>query len=316
MASTVVLSDTHFGHDSSTLASKRRVDYLIWEIWRYCSSCDEVVLLGDIFDLWRSRPEMAIRDGQYLFDRLKELDLKVSYIVGNHDYHLIVMSRESELLESVARGETYCGYIPNLQWSQTINGMEVDMYYPTYVKSHDQRCFLFTHGHHLDGISAFPIQVVEKLRRLAGEEISQADLEQMMAYTYESIYQSSFIGEIVGLEERLWKASTIFEKVRSGLLRTFRYTPVERQYESIMRFIAAQKMQKVDAFLYGDTHRADIFSRKGGPLAVNVGCFTADFEESPQKSEQIPDTYAVVSSEGITLRQVGQKDALKAEIAY
>ena len=61
--------------------------------------------------------------------------------------------------------------------------------------------FLFTHGHHLDGIQTFTMQLVEKLRRLSGEEFLPADLEMMMTYAYESIYRSAYIGEMVSFEE-------------------------------------------------------------------------------------------------------------------
>jgi len=306
MTSAVVISDIHFGVDSSTLADQKKVDFLAWEIWKYGRGCDRVVLLGDIFDLWRARPEKAIRDARYFFEKMAEMDMKISYVVGNHDHHMAVMSQESDFLERIARGDTYSVYTPNLRWNQTINGINMDMYYPIYRIKCSNRNFLLTHGHHLDGIQAFSLQIVEKLRKLSGEEITPADLERMMAYAYESIYRSSYIGEMAEMEERLWKVSSIFSRVRTGILRTFRFTPVERHYEAIMRFIRDQQAGRVDCFIYGDTHRAGVYSRDGGPLAVNIGSFT----EEDQPAGEVPNTYLVLSEDGIELRQMGRKEPL------
>ena len=54
----------------------------------YGKGCGEIVLLGDIFDLWKARPDRALRDSRYLFERLSDLDVKMSYVVGNHDHPL------------------------------------------------------------------------------------------------------------------------------------------------------------------------------------------------------------------------------------
>ncbi len=280
------MSDTHFGLNSSTLEDKDKVDLLAWEIREYGRGCERVVLLGDIFDFWRARPEKAIRDSKYFFSKLIEMEMKASYVVGNHDHHLTIMYQESEFLERIARGDVYSVYSPNLKWSRTINGLSLDMRYPTCTVRCLNRSFLLTHGHHLDGVQAFTLQLVEKLRKLSGEELSPADLEMMMAYAYESIYRSSYIGEMAEMEEKLWKVSSIFSKVSTGILRTFRFTPVERHYEAIMKFIRDQQAGRVDCFIYGDTHRAGIYSRDGGPLAVNIGSFT----EGEQPSGEVPNT--------------------------
>ncbi len=307
MPSAIVISDTHFGLDSSTLANQKTVDSLICEIWGLAPGCSEVVLLGDIFDFWRVRPEKAIKDAKYFFSRLGEMDLKVKYIVGNHDHHLTVMNQESDFLERAASGDLYPIYTPNLRWSQTINGLQMEMRYPVYKARCHSRIYLFTHGHHLDGVQTFSISLVEQLRRLSGEEISPADLEMMMTYAYESIYRSSYIGEMVDFEERLWKASSIFQRIKAGLLRTLRFTPVERQYEAILRFIRDQSMGRVDCFVYGDTHKVDLYQKKGGPLAVNTGCFTRDDGKGP---ENLPNTYMIIDEDGLSLRQLGRSEPL------
>ncbi len=291
MTSAAVFSDTHFGLESSTLTDPRTVDRLISEIWGHGRCFEEIVLLGDIFDFWRVRPEKAIRDSKYFLQKISDMGLKVKYVVGNHDHHLAVMSRESAFMERAARGEIYPIYIPNLIWKQVIHGLQMEMCYPTYMVRCCGRRYMFTHGHHLDGVQAFSISLVKQLRKLSGEEISPADLEMMMTYAYESIYRSSYVGEMVDFEERLWRVSSIFHRVKAGLLRTLRLTPVERQYGAILKFIRDQGVGKVDCFVYGDTHKADLFQRRGGPMAINTGSFT---REKQRCSEDLPNTYIIV----------------------
>jgi predicted phosphodiesterase len=308
MTSVLVISDTHFGLDSSTLAGQRQVDAFVWEIWKYGKGCEEIILLGDIFDLWRARPERAIRDARYFFERLSEIDVKISYVVGNHDHHLAVMRQENDFLGRVARGDIYSVYIPNLDWNQTFDGLNMDMYYPIYKTSCFNMNFLFTHGHHLNGVQAFSMQMVEKLRKLSGEEISPADLEMMMAYAYEGIYRSSYIGELVEFEEMLWKASSIISGMKTGILKTFRHMPVERHYPAILSFLEAQMAGRIDCFVYGDTHKAGMCRKDGGPLAVNAGSLIN--EKRNGNYEEVPNTYMVIDDAGLTIRQLGRQEPL------
>ncbi|HNX40474.1 MAG TPA: metallophosphoesterase [Methanothrix sp.] len=185
------MSDTHFGSEASSLRDPARVDRLMQEISEYQSDCREVVLLGDIFDFWRARPECAVKDALPFLRRLEEDGLKIRYVVGNHDHHLVVQKQEAEFLERAARGDIFPVYIPDLRWRQTFAGIDVETFYPCYRKMCGGRAFLFTHGHHLDGIQTLTLQLVERMRRLSGEEILPADLEMMMTYAYESIYRSA-----------------------------------------------------------------------------------------------------------------------------
>jgi len=306
--SAVIISDTHFGLNSSTLSDPVRVDQLMGEIQEYGGECDQVILLGDIFDFWRVRPECALRESLPLLNRLGEEGLKIHYVVGNHDHHLVVQKQESDFMERAARGDLFPVYSPSLRWRQTINGLNIDMLYPTYQVRCCQRTVLFTHGHHLDGIQTFTMQMVERIRHLYGEELLPADLEMMMAYAYESIYRSSYIGEMVSFEERIWKASSLLQRITTGALRGQHLASVQMQYEAIVKFIRDRNLGEVDCFIYGDTHRAGIFQNRGGPLAVNSGSFTRE----PGKGSRIelPDTYIILDDEGLALRQLGRAEPI------
>ncbi|MBN1235605.1 MAG: metallophosphoesterase family protein [Methanotrichaceae archaeon] len=305
----LIISDTHFGLDSSTLRKPAKVDQLMQEISEFGGGCcDEVVLLGDIFDFWRVRPENAVRASIPLLKRLSRDNLKIRYVVGNHDHHLVVQKQESEFMERAARGDLYPIYIPSLCWRLTFCGLDIEMLYPTYRARCGNRTFLFTHGHHLDGVQTFTLQLVEKLRRLSGEEFLPADLEMMMTYAYESIYRSACIGEMVFFEDSIWKASSLLQRFAVGIFSHQRMASVEGQYGAILKFIRDHNIGKIDCFIYGDTHRVGIFQREGGPLAVNTGCFTCEQGNGPRL--ETANTYILMDEGGMAIRQLGRKKPL------
>jgi UDP-2,3-diacylglucosamine pyrophosphatase LpxH len=304
----LIISDTHFGLDSSTLRSPAKVDQLMREISEFDGGCDDVVLLGDIFDFWRVRPEHAVKDAIPFIKRLSLEGLKIRYVVGNHDHHLVVQRQEAEFVERAARGDLYPVYIPSMRWRRTFCGIDFEMLYPTYRGRCCRRTILFTHGHHLDGIQNFTLQLVEKLRRLSGEEFLPADLEMMMTYAYEGIYRSACIGEMVSFENTIWRASSLLQRFNAGVFSNQRRASVEGQYEAILKFIRERGLGKIDCFIYGDTHRPGIFQQKGGPLAVNAGSFTR--EQGNGSCFETPDTYMFLDEGGLAIRQLGRKRPL------
>jgi len=304
----LIISDTHFGLDSSTLKSQTKADQLMREISEFMCGCDEVVLLGDIFDFWRVRPESAVRGSLPFLKRLSRMDISIRYVVGNHDHHLVVQKQESEIMERAVRGDLYPVFVPALRWHRTIAGLDVEMLYPTYKTRCSHRNFLFTHGHHLDGIQTFTLHLMERLRRISGEESIPSDREMMMTYTYESIYRSAGIGEVVSFEDSIWKASSLLLRFNSRVSSHQRLASVEGQYEAIQQFISERSLGKVDCFVYGDTHRAGIYQKKGGPLAVNTGCFMR--EQGELSCLETPDTYLLIDEDGLAIRQLGRKKPL------
>jgi UDP-2,3-diacylglucosamine pyrophosphatase LpxH len=304
----LIISDTHFGLDSSTLKSPEKVDQLLREVWEFEGGCDDVVLLGDILDFWRVRPENAVKEAIPLLKRLSLENLKVRYVVGNHDHHLVVQKQEAEFMERAARGDLFPVYIPSIRWRRTFCGIDIEMLYPTYWARCCQRSILFTHGHHLDGIQNYTLQLVEKLRRLSGEEFLPSDLEMMMTYAYEGLYRSACIGEMVSFENSIWKASGLLQRINAGVFSNQHRASAEGQYEAILNFIRERNLGRIDCFIYGDTHRPGIFQRNGGPLVVNAGSFTREGRNG--SSLETPDTYMFMDEKGLAIRQLGRRRPL------
>ena len=89
--SAVIISDTHFGLDSSTLSDPSKVDRLMKEISVYGGGCDQVILLGDIFDFWFEYKTVVPRGFTRLLGKLSEITdsgIEVHFFIGNHDIWL------------------------------------------------------------------------------------------------------------------------------------------------------------------------------------------------------------------------------------
>jgi UDP-2,3-diacylglucosamine pyrophosphatase LpxH len=80
----VVISDVHLGLEECNQKDFER--FISTFLERKDIEC--LILLGDILDFWRRPPVDVILDNLHILNRLNELDTKIYYIIGNHDYSL------------------------------------------------------------------------------------------------------------------------------------------------------------------------------------------------------------------------------------
>lgn len=84
----LVVSDLHAGHPAADVSA-------FLAFLEACGSVEgsTLVLLGDIFDLWRRRNGPLLVEHGELIDRLSRLrGIDVRYLVGNHDYALLAIA--------------------------------------------------------------------------------------------------------------------------------------------------------------------------------------------------------------------------------
>ena len=81
----IVVSDVHLGTELSD--RDRFIDF----IDDLGSDVDHLVLLGDILDFWRRDPVGVLLENINVIQKLLSLEptINVSYVLGNHDFHLI-----------------------------------------------------------------------------------------------------------------------------------------------------------------------------------------------------------------------------------
>jgi len=165
----LVISDTHFGAwtGEDILREPENLALLGPHL-----DVDEVIMLGDLFDLLFASSRDAFSAAEGLFGLLRERlqGKRFVFLAGNHDHHF-VQRRQEELLElelaarppagapgSLAGGDSFRRFL-----ERRLAGVEVDVRYPTYTFGG----VLCTHGHYLDFYAAqagaVPGRLLERL---------------------------------------------------------------------------------------------------------------------------------------------------------
>lgn len=95
----MVISDCHFGEKNALLARREVVEELFSEL-EGLGGVDAVILLGDIWDLWRTGLEDAEAAGRVFFKALGERrgEAEVFLVPGNHDARLSFSCEERKIL--------------------------------------------------------------------------------------------------------------------------------------------------------------------------------------------------------------------------
>lgn len=177
----LVISDTHFGAwtGEDILREPDNLALLAPHL-----DVDEVIMLGDLFDLLFASSRDAFTAAEGLLDLLRERlqGRRFVFLAGNHDHYLVTRQQE-ELLElelagrqaaeqppAPAGGDSFRRFL-----ERRLEGVEVDIRYPTYTFGG----VLCTHGHYLDFYAARDGAVSGRLlaRMLWSIAIGRADQE-------------------------------------------------------------------------------------------------------------------------------------------
>jgi hypothetical protein len=151
----LVISDTHFG--AWTGYDLLREPAYLDRLAPHLENLDEVVVLGDIYDLLFGTVEGALRasDGLLTLVRERLQGKRFVFLAGNHDHHVEVRYRE-EMTElglagdgepaEALRTEIHRRSVFRAFLERRLEGVEVDIQYPAYRFGD----VLLTHGHFLD----------------------------------------------------------------------------------------------------------------------------------------------------------------------
>lgn len=89
----VAVSDQHLGMETSDKAAFNRfLDQI-----RTDSTVSDLVLLGDVVDMWRRDASGVFLENKDIVDKILSLQskLQVHYVAGNHDYHVLKLQGHS-----------------------------------------------------------------------------------------------------------------------------------------------------------------------------------------------------------------------------
>jgi UDP-2,3-diacylglucosamine pyrophosphatase LpxH len=150
----LVISDTHFG--AWTGHDVLRDPDALARLSPHLDDVDEVIILGDLFDLLFACTEDAFLAAEPLLDLLREKlqGKRVVFVPGNHDHRVIVRQvealREARLLSAQWSPEIAQDVLSQLYFRRffaaRMDGVDFDIRYPTYWVGR----VLCTHGHYLD----------------------------------------------------------------------------------------------------------------------------------------------------------------------
>ncbi len=231
----LVVSDLHAGHPDADVPA-------FLEFLAACESIDggTLVLLGDIFDLWRRRNGPLLVEHGGLLDRLARLrGMDVRYLVGNHDYALLAIAARS-----AGRGP-----FPIARQLLLDEG---------------GRTTLFMHGYELEVYGSLEPVSVEAYEAFSARMCAVGDLGGAVTGRIYDLYARGL--DLAGRREALQRPA--HERQTLDAAETLARSPASR----LLLGIGAG-----DRLVYGHTHRASV-SDDG--LTANPGAWVADGGES------------------------------------
>ena len=150
----LVISDTHFGTWTAddVLSQERYLKPLL----PYLDDIDELIILGDLFDLLFGSISDAFTAATPLLDAVRERlqGKRFVFLAGNHDHRFVVREAEDLLEMELATGTPASALRKEVARKQgfrrffelRMEGVEIDVRYPAYMFNG----VLLTHGHYLD----------------------------------------------------------------------------------------------------------------------------------------------------------------------
>lgn len=297
----VALSDMHFGLKSCTLKDTSLVDRLVEEL--SVLKPEEIVIIGDVFDLWDANPEVAIGDSRYFFERLATLKSKIVYIIGNHDHHLKVIDSEQGLYGT--GGEPKVPYrLKSPFFNNLFSAKNMEVHYQEYSKNIYGKDFLFTHGHYFIGENSTVPQVLRELGILRksisksvenykSSSMGTAELEETLTESYETLYWSTLMGGLKG------KMSGIWYELERLIMRIFgresSASYFSRTRQDVLRYL---KGRKFDYVVFGHSHRAGVYSDLLTLVNTGAWCTAGTYEPDAVNC------YAIVEGADVRIRRL------------
>ncbi|OFW56378.1 MAG: hypothetical protein A2V52_04025 [Actinobacteria bacterium RBG_19FT_COMBO_54_7] len=292
----VVISDFHFGEEGSLLTQRDNVERLFRELIEL-GRVDKLVLLGDIWDLWRTGLREAVGAGDMFFQALGawEGPKEIVLVPGNHDYHLNTFSEEQGQRRGLGWHEGPGSSIvltgDGAMWeSRQVKGLTLRLVYPFLSLAVSGKRFLLMHGHHLDFFSPsfwwLKSAWLARLILCTSQGISISDLDRLNKPFFELLTVTASVPEIVAGEYRFYRlirmlAQLLRFEARSGNSPR-RYTSVEENINEARELLLRLLPGYIpDVFVFGHTHRPGFSRIKVGGckvLMANCGCWLEDEE--------------------------------------
>ena len=234
----IVFSDTHFGviHDPTENEKTNVTDLLnLLDLIENEIRPKTIVLLGDIFDLWRVEFEDAWDNAHDIrfFERLsnyvnkyKDKGAELIYIIGNHDHFLKEISyakNSYSRYSKIMAGEK--GQIDDELTNELKNAFNyenVKVYYPHYKMNLDFGTVYFDHGHYNTKEHRQLKVIIRKIYKYLAKYFSKSnifdvettkttphevfyDIEGNFSAVFSLIYHSKLDDVVRGARDFIWR---------------------------------------------------------------------------------------------------------------
>jgi len=292
MRRVVVLSDLHFGLEGAMLARRGVVEQLVGEL-EELGDIDMLVLLGDVWDLWRADLATAARAGEAFFQAMWDWKGfgEMVLVVGNHDYHLESYIEERSLLQDMGWEKAaedffiFSGDARACGKGLAGAGSSLRLVYPLLSLEVSGKTVLFMHGHHLDYFSpSFWWAKTSWMARWvlgSSRPITMSDIDRLNRPFFELLTVTAQVPELVTREYRFYhllRSLTRLLRFQSKWgASPRRYTSVEKNRREARALLGNLLPGYIpDALVFGHTHREGFGRVRVGArrvLVANSGCW-------------------------------------------
>ena len=292
----VVLSDTHMGDPCDTLADEDAAG-------RLCSfvagmgPIDELVLLGDVMDFWKSAFSRTLERARPLLAGLFELPnvAGIVFVPGNHDHHILRLHLYTEGTGRLERGErgepdpvtdndgVPCAVLEALR--PPSSSVPLRMMYPCHQTRVAGREVFLTHGHLLGMFERTWWQPkgawINRTFMGARGQMALEQMEQVLSPYYEMLALSGGIPNLASGGYKVYKMLDGFGRAigvtRGPRESARRYTSLEENLAEIAAYVEFFCETPPDVFVFGHTHKGGVAEIPGLPTtAYNPGCWLDD----------------------------------------
>lgn len=319
----VVLSDTHFGDETQMLDDRRLVDSLM-EALSGRGTISELVLLGDVVDLWVRTTVPALRQASYFIESLSRLGniKRIVYVPGNHDHQMFLDAFRLEVDIRVMQGDlTIPKFMPARAYGETLLGalafprsrVSFSMVYPFIVRQVDGKEIVFTHGHHLDFYAssshgwARTFWLSRRIIKRRRKKATLHDIEMANIPFCGAMSVMPWVPELVEEELRYYHIISFFARIfrsKSMQQSPLRDSLIKENYKEISGLLPMLGHPEPSCFVFGHTHRPGIGRMPDTGITVaNSGAWTQGEDTS------VPARTWIEVDGDIKLFQLGEKGA-------
>lgn len=300
----IAISDTHFGDKTQMLNDERLVDRFM-EALADRGPIAEIILLGDILDLWMKTTVPAMRQARYFIDQLSQLTNvgKVLYVPGNHDHQMFLDAFRLEVDVRIMQGDlSIPKFMPARSYGDTIlsglahpkTKVHFPMVYPFITRQVNGRDVVFCHGHHLDFYATshgwaktfwLGRHIIKQRRKKATlHDIEMANIPfcgamSVWPWVPELVDEGLRFYHIINFFGRLFRSDDLLESpLRDSLIK--------ENYGEIEQLLPQLGYPEPSCFIYGHTHRPGIGKLpEKRTIIANTGCWTkVPDEETPNRT--------------------------------